>query len=682
MDTARWNKFDQELKKLARLRSKDASHRARFLRAQRAHLRGRHKRALRDIKWVAERHPAWLDVHVTWAKLLLYSGQELRARKILDRLPELFEAGKIQSNRDKVELARALSLLGFPREAHELLRELVLADPGDWRAHLEWASLLKAKHNPEEAHKEFEQVLRLWPDHPAATVGLAELLFERANQVHAARKLLLRLKLTYGPLRSVRLLEARMALFQESFSSAESLAKLMVAENPKDREGWTVLGALAFLRRDQSALNTIAARVERIHPNDAEFWHQLGVVASRFHRYGRAVDFHRHALRLDPGYTEALVDLGIAHSRLGDDTRARIFLNKAREADPFDKRAYYMTVQLFDGALKNYDRWEHEGILYRLSRGEAPALKAILPAWLRVGRERYRKRYDVKLSTPMNVEIFEDPRTFSIRAVGTTHFWAHGVCFGRVLAMRSPNAEDFNAREVLLHELSHAYHLQMTAGRVPRWFTEGLAELDTMGIDPSLSREIYGPMSERLAAKEMVPICALNRSFEQASSKAGLLAAYMQSRLVLEWLEAERGGAGIRAMLQQFGLGSDVATALRTVHGLSCAGADKRFLSWARMRLADYLAPKVYLPLRLPPTATLKKRFKVGDVRSGALLAWSRAKAGDVDRAQDLLEDARISQHPIGRWLSVWLAWKDTWACRLRCSRHRFSMKMEIRTWP
>jgi len=46
-------------------------------------------------------------------------------------------------------------------------------------------------------------------------------------------------------------------------------------------------------------------------------------------------------------------------------------------------------------------------------------------------------------------------------------------------------------------------------------------------------------------------------------------------------------------------------------------------------------------------------------VRSGALLAWSRAKAGDVDRAQDLLEDARISQHPIGRWLSVWLAWKD-----------------------
>jgi len=650
--------LENTLRTLSKSRAPRALQHLRFIRAQRLFRRGHHKKALREIQWVAKRRPDWLKVHVLWASWLLEVGQTARARTILDRLPELHDAGKIHTTEDRLQLARALALLGFAQEAHELLREIVIAEPEHWRAHLYWGHLLREKHNPKEAQKEYQEVLRIWPGRPEAVVGLASILFEFANDVPKAKSLLQKLYLRHGSLRSGRLLEAKMAMYQESFGVAKKTARALVAKNQRDVEAWSTLGAVAFLEDDKKAFKEALRKIKAVHPKNARFWHELGKVSSRFHRYERALAFHKKALAIDPDYAAALVDLGVAYSRLGDDESARIFLNKARDFDPFDKKAFNMTVHLFNGVLKSYERWVKEGIVYRFSKHEATALKEVIPEWISHAREHYRERYGTTLRPPVHIELFEDPKTFSIRSVGTTQFWAHGVCFGHVLTMRSPNAGDFNAREVLLHELSHAYHLQITDGRVPRWFTEGLAELDTMRIDPSLAREIELPMAERFLAKEMIPVCSLNRAFEQASTRQELLHAYMQSRLVLEWLDHERGSEGVQAMLKQFGSGAKIEAALKETYALTCDQAQKSFRAWTKGRLKRVLPPNVFIPTSLPSLKELERRHKKGDARSGALLAWALARQGATERAQELLGDDTVAKDPVGGWVEAWMLFK------------------------
>ena len=42
---------------------------------------------------------------------------------------------------------------------------------------------------------------------------------------------------------------------------------------------------------------------------------------------------------------------------------------------------------------------------------------------------------------------------------------------------------------ILWHELAHVFHIQMSKNRVPRWFTEGLAEYETIIVRPEWQRE-------------------------------------------------------------------------------------------------------------------------------------------------------------------------------------------------
>jgi len=638
-----WRLYGDEIRARAALDAlsktgREGKDRAALHRALQEAGRGAYKKAIARLERVARRHPDWLGASVQLGRLLKETGEHRRARSVLDRLAKLHDEGSVRTSQDLAWLGEALTLLDFPRDANDIFREAVRADRRNVHALLAWGRLLLAKHNPKEAVESFRDALKVWPGHPEALALEARARFEAGGDVAGAGKLLRQALARNPDLKEGLLLQATIALFLEDREGARATVQRILERNARDRDALALLGAAAFLESGHKAVGRFWKKARAVNPRDAAFWHRIAFFAERFHRYEQGVRALDRALGLDPSYTPALVDLGLAHSRLGDDSKARVFVAKAREQDPFDRRAYHLSEGYYATVRKDYRSFDAGGTTYLLHKSEAEVLKELVPRWVEAGHAHYRARYGGALPHPLRVEVFKAPQTFAVRAVGLPRFWAHGVCFGRILALRSPAAGDFNAREVLTHEMSHAYHLQLTGGRVPRWFTEGLAELDTMQADPTLAREIDEPMAERHRAGEMVSICGLSNAFVKARTGGALVQAYMQARLVLEWIAARGGPNALRAMLQSFKESSDHGAALKAGLKLSCRQADRAFSKWTEERLAPLLPPHPHVPHGLPPRPVLEARAKQGDGRAGALLAAGLQRAGRTGEALEVLD--------------------------------------------
>ncbi|HBQ12735.1 MAG TPA: hypothetical protein DEF51_16880, partial [Myxococcales bacterium] len=100
-----------------------------------------------------------------------------------------------------------------------------------------------------------------------------------------------------------------------------------------------------------------------------------------------------------------------------------------------------------------------------------------------------RRRYGFTPTTPVHVEMFSDNQHFSVRTSGLPNMGVQGVCFGQVVTALSPRAGPFNWAQITTHELAHVFHIQLSRNRVPRWFTEGLAEYETIIARPEWQRE-------------------------------------------------------------------------------------------------------------------------------------------------------------------------------------------------
>ena len=71
----------------------------------------------------------------------------------------------------------------------------------------------------------------------------------------------------------------------------------------------------------------------------------------------------------------------------------------------------------------------------------------------------------MKLSGPVQVEVYPDHEDFAVRTLGMPGLGALGVTFGNVVAMDSPSGRkpgDFHWASTLRHEMSHVFVLAAT----------------------------------------------------------------------------------------------------------------------------------------------------------------------------------------------------------------------------
>lgn len=564
--------------------------------AQRARLEeaaGEYENALASYEKVVEIEPGNLAAKVHRGQLLLELGRHKQGRAVLDALvdalAEEYNAGNLDTDADKLFwLAIGLWRTEYYDDANDCLQEATKLDPNRVEAWVVWGELFLEKYNIRDASFAFQSALKVNPNAPGALLGMAAVHLESDNDHKKIQGYLDRALATNPNLPEAILLKARLQIDDEDYPAAIANLQLALAVNPNHLDAIALLGTAHYLADDTKRYEKARKRAFRLNPKFARFYTTVAELAVRVHRYPEAIELNRKALSVQPAYWRAFVDLGIGYTRIGDDTKGFEYLEKAYDNDPYNVRAYNM-VNLYDGTLKDYTFVETDKLRFRFHQAERKLLEKVVVPLATEAYASLKTRYGYAPPHKTSVEIFRDVETFSIRSVGLPHISPHGICFGRVVTARSPREGNFNWAEVVWHELAHVFHIQMSGHRVPRWFTEGLAEFEAGVARPEWRREQDFPVMAALRGKRLLSVGELNKGFTRARSVTDIVAAYYQATLVIEFIVERWEFKTIRKMLKLWSRRKASARVIKEATGLDVIAFDAEFETWLRGRYATLL---------------------------------------------------------------------------------------------
>lgn len=271
-----------------------------------------------------------------------------------------------------------------------------------------------------------------------------------------------------------------------------------------------------------------------------------------------------------------------------------------------------------------------------------------------------RRRYRFTPTGPVRIELYASQQHFSVRTDGLPNLGVQGVCFGQVLTALSPRGGAFDWAQVTSHELAHVFHIQLSNHRVPRWFTEGLAEHETVMARPAWRRENDPELFAALHDGTLPPVARLNDAFTTASGVEGVLTAYYASSRVIAYIADTFGFAVLPDMLRAWGRGESTDDVIQHVLHVDAATLDANWRAFELARLAPreafFVVPNAAMhdldtcraeAARLPADADAQARL------GGALL-----QAGQRAFAETQLRAAlRLDEHdPLANFLLAQLA--------------------------
>jgi tetratricopeptide (TPR) repeat protein len=205
---------------------------------------------------------------------------------------------------------------------------------------------------------------------------------------------------------------------------------------------------------------------------------------------------------------------------------------------------------------------------------------------LRRAWEDMRRRYHFTPRTPVHIEMFSDPQHFSVRTSGLPNVGVQGVCFGQVVTALSPRGGPFNWAQITWHEVAHVFHIQMSNNRVPRWFTEGLAEYETIIARPEWRREEDHRLYMALASGRLPQVAQLNHAFTHARTGEDMTVAYYASSMLVKYIAERFDFDHVVRMLREWGQGRSDAQVVQRSLGISIDQLDHDFREHTRQRLA------------------------------------------------------------------------------------------------
>ncbi|RMH44425.1 MAG: hypothetical protein D6689_02395 [Deltaproteobacteria bacterium] len=554
-----------------------------------------------------------------------------------------YDAGKL-----KLDVAEHAMYLGFAarytgayEDANDAFREAVTADPKLLDANIAWGELFLDKYAADYAEQSFDDVLKIDAHHPDAHAGMARVKIEQSYDVAAAQRHI-REALAVNPHHAGALrVRAMLEIDANEWDAAIATLDSLFAVNPNDLEARALRAAIDWLRDDAAGYERERAKVFAVNPKFGAFYHIVARSAEREHRYREAIALEQQAVSVDPHDYSAMQSIGSGYLRLGDEAKGLEWLRRAWEGDQYNVRTYNL-LELFEQVIpKEYEFAKSKHFVIRYHRDERKLLDRYVQPLLERAYADMVARYRFHPTTPIQIELFRNPEHYSVRTVGLPNLGALGVCFGRVITATSPSAGSINWAMVLWHELGHVFAIQMSKSRVPRWYTEGLSEYETVIARPEWRRENDVDVWGALEAGTLPSVVDLNHGFLKPTVEQ-VVVAYHTSSLAIEFIAKTYGFDRIVRGLELYGAGFDTAQVIEKITGLSVSEFDEAFRAYLRKRLAHYRGTFRLPTVGFDDVTALEQAVAAApkDAMAHARLGIGRFYAGDADGARAAMTDA------------------------------------------
>jgi cellulose synthase operon protein C len=540
-------------------------------------------------------------VRLELGELLIRAGRRADAEPFLLKFADEYGSDAISSG-DAEGLAmvgRAMHLLRHSKDANTAYNESERAEVsasggalhGSARVQtLLWrADLYIDKYDPGHAEQVLNEALKIAPHNADANVALARVKLQEALDFDAAEKLA-RQVLAVNPKHvGAFAIRAGIALRDMDLPAANAAIDAGLGIDPNDLELLSLRAAARFLADDRAGFEGAKRDVFARNKEYSEAYTTIAEFADWEHRYDDVVAMMKDAVALDPHDSKAWAQLGLTQTRAGDETDGVQALEQGWKGDHFNVRAYN-TLELLYGRWipQSYDS-EQEGIFrIRYPKGEKAILERYVPRMLGEAWGAMKMHYMFAPQAPVAIEMYLNREHFSVRTSGLPNIGIEGVCFGHVVAAMSPRSEPFNWGNVLWHELAHVFAIQLSKYHVPRWFTEGLSEYETMIRRPEWHRELDPELYMALKRKSLPGALAMNTAFTHAEGDLDVTVAYYAASQMLAFTAEEFGFARITRALEAWGEGKTTAQVIKDAFGVTPDDYDARYRAWEAKRLARY----------------------------------------------------------------------------------------------
>jgi cellulose synthase operon protein C len=317
-------------------------------------------------------------------------------------------------------------------------------------------------------------------------------------------------------------------------------------------------------------------------------------------------------------------------------------LEAAWKGDHFNVRVYNTLEMLYTRWVPQlYDSGQESIFRIRYPKDEKAILERYVPRMLGEAWGAMKMHYMFAPQAPVAIEMYLDREHFSVRTSGLPNVGIEGVCFGHVVAAMSPKSEPFNWGNVLWHELGHVFAIQLSKYHVPRWFTEGLSEYETMIRRPEWQRELDPEFYMALKKDRLPGALGMNTAFTHAAGELDVTVAYYAASQMVAFTADQFGFPKITRALELWGQGKTTAQVIPEAFGLTPAEYDARFRAWAMARLARYQGQYLFDP---PSTsledATAAAQAAPANVHAHVAYAIALLRAKKADEAGRELDAA------------------------------------------
>ena len=555
--------------------------------------RGRYDEAMDLLESSTEQRAAVLR-----AIALERTGQYEEADRIVDAALLGLDVRRATDSSQLVDAVEAIAIRarvqGRPSQDYQTMMGLLGRarndlDRLDWRARLQEARLLVAKHNRSEAVAALHEVLGLNPRCAEAWFLLGKIAL-RVFDFDSATRAIAALRQLNSESVLADLLQAEAAIVNNDPDRAIEILDMVLVREPAMREAHALRAAADAVSYDLPAARARLDAMDALAPGCPDGYYEVGRFLAKHRQYGDAAEILEEAVARRPSWSPPLIELGLLEMQSGRDDRALDALQKVAELDPFNERATF-SLRLLE-ELAAFESLESEHFVIRYLPGVDEVVARMMPEALDRMHEDVAGRFGHVPANRTVIEVMPDHEFFSVRITGMP--WIHTIaaCTGPVIAMEVPREGApskhlglFDWLEVLRHEYTHTITLDQTRNRIPHWLTEAASvSMETRPRDYQTATML----ALALRQGELFDMDGINWAFVRPKKPTDRPMAYAQGAWMVEFMNERWGEDALVELLGHYFAGRPEREAMPAALGISTEQFHADFLVWAEGQARDW----------------------------------------------------------------------------------------------